>query len=445
MSPAGRLIATATLAAAAASWSGAAYAQLELSSLALQARVSQVPPPPAPPWRAVTFDEAVREAMERNPTVAEAAQAILRAESLLSQAKTVFQPQLTGAIGITMLDDARGFGDQVFQPRTQTAFNATVSYPVLAAARWAQKTQAGDRVLIARISMEETRRQVAIAAAQAYLAVIAAKRQQEIQVRNRDTARALADYSQARLDAGQGSRLNNLRSQQELATAEGLLEVTELAITRSQEALGVAMFADGPVDAASDPTLPLEPPPTSDGWLNDRTDVRLFSQELKAADRIVADNWKSWLPTAEASFTPLYTTPATLFQPSKSWRAFFSLELPIYDGTLGAAKKFRVAERDSAKLRLDALTNQARSELRLAQEAVARAEHVVASARRAAEVGLEALRITEIAYRAGATTNIEVIQQQQTTRNVQIAEAVAEDRLRQAKLDLAVALGRFPR
>jgi outer membrane protein TolC len=323
--------------------------------------------------------------------------------------------------------------------------SATVSYPILAAARWAAKTHAADRVVVARISAEETRRQVAIAAAQAYLAVIAAKRQQEIQVRNRDTAQALADYALTRLQAGQGSRLNNLRSQQELASAEGLLEVSELAITRAQEALGVTMFADGPVDSAGEPALALEPPPTSDAWLGDRTDVRLFSQELKAADRIVADNWKSWLPTAEASFTPLYVTPAGLFQPTKSWRAFFSLELPVFDGTLGAAKKLRVAERDSAKLRLDALANQARSELRLAQEAVARAEQIVASARRAEENGLEALRITEIAYRAGATTNIEVVQQQQTTRNVQIAAAVAQDRLLQAKLDLAVALGRFPR
>ena len=68
----------------------------------------------------------------------------------------------------------------------------------------------------------------------------------------------------------------------------------------------------------------------------------------------------------------------------------------------------------------------------------------MASTRVAAENAGEALRITEIAYRAGATTNIEVVQAQQDARNAEIAGAVAEDRLRQARLDLLVALGRFP-
>jgi len=62
----------------------------------------------------------------------------------------------------------------------------------------------------------------------------------------------------------------------------------------------------------------------------------------------------SWLPTLTASFTPRYVTPAGLFEPSKSWRAFFQLEVPIFDGTLGPTKRARIAERETARLRLDA-------------------------------------------------------------------------------------------
>jgi outer membrane protein TolC len=329
-------------------------------------------------------------------------------------------------------------------PRTQSAFNATASYPFLAASRWAQKNQAADQVGIAKISAEETRRQVALTAAQSYLAVLATQRQREIAQRNRDTARALAEYARARLEAGQGSRLNHVRSSQELATAEGLIQAAELAVRRAQEALGVALFADGPVDANGEPALPLAPPPSSDAWLAERPDVRLFTAELQAAARVVADTWKSWLPTGIASFTPQYVTPAGVFEPSKSWRAFFQLQLPIYDGTLGATKRIRIAERESAKLRLDAVKSEARSELRLAQEAVTRNERIVATSRQAAESAAEALRITEIAYKAGATTNIEVVQAQQTARNAEILAALSEDRLRQARLDLLVALGQFP-
>ena len=392
----------------------------------------------------VTFDQAVSRAVLRNPSVGQAAQAILRAEAVLGQARSVFFPLVNGTIATTILNEARGFEDTVFLPRTQTAFNATASYPILAAERWARKNQADDQVAVARVSAEETRRQVAFTAAQAYLAVIAARRQQEIQTRNRDTARALADYSATRLQAGQGSRLNSLRSSQELATAEGLLQVTELSVRRAQEALGIAMFADGPVDAVGEPTLPLEPPPANDAWLAQRPDVRLHSAQLKAFDRVVSDTWKSWLPTANASFTPQYVTPAGVFEPTRSWRAFFQLQVPIYDGNLGATRRLRIAERESAKLRLDAVTLQARSELRFAQEAVQHNEKIVVTARQAADDALEALRIPEVAYRAGATTNIEVIQAQQTARNAEIAASLAQDRLLQARLDLSVALGRFP-
>ena len=398
-----------------------------------------------PAMERLTFEEAVKRATDRHPTVGQAAQAILRAQALLDQARSVFRPLLYGAMGTTILDDARGFDGNVTQPRTQTAFNATLSYPLLAAARWAAKNQAADQVGIARVSAEESRRQVATTAAHSYLAVIAAQRQREISVRNRDTAKALADYSRARLEAGQGSKLNHLRSSQELATAEGLLQVAELAVRQAQEALGVALFADGPVDANGEPAMPVATPPSDDtAWLIRRPDVRLLTAQMQAADRVVADNWKSWLPTATASFTPQYVTPAGFFEPAKTWRALFQLQFPIYDGTLGATKRIRVADLDSAKLRLDAVKVQARSDLRIAQEAVARNERIVASSRQAADDAGEALRISEIAYKAGATTNIEVVQAQQTARNAAIVSALAEDRLRQARLDLLVALGQFP-
>src|SRR5438309_1606422 len=167
--------------------------------------------PPAPLER-LTFEEAIKRATDRNPTVGQAAQAILRAQALLDQARSVFRPSVYGIVGTTILDAARGFDGNITQPRTQSSFNATLSYPLLAAARWAAKSQAADLVETARISAEETRRQVALAAAESYLAVVAAQRQRDISVRNRDTARALADYSRARLEAGQGSRLNHVRS-----------------------------------------------------------------------------------------------------------------------------------------------------------------------------------------------------------------------------------------
>lgn len=415
------------------------------------AQTAQAPPATALPeaptgaaFEGVTFDEAVRRAVEHHPTVGQAAQAILRAQALLDQAKSVFRPTLYGNVGATILDDARGFNGFVTQPRTQAAFNATLAYPVLATARWAAKSQAADQVAIARISAEETRRQVALTAAQAFLAVIAAQRQREIALRNLDTARALEEYAKARLEAGKGSRLNHVRSTQERAAAEVQLEVAELFVRQAQEALGVATFSDAPLDARGDPELKPAAPPSSDAWLMQRPDVRLFSAQLQAADRVVRDAWTAWFPTGTAFFTPQYVNPKGGFEPARTWRAVFQLQIPIFDGTLGPGKRVKVADLEAARYRLDAVKVEARAELRLAQDAVARTEQIVGTSRESSANATEALRITELAYRAGATSNIEVVQAQQTARSAEIALAVAEDRLRQARLDLLLALGQFP-
>jgi outer membrane protein TolC len=419
---------------------GAVLAVLALA----QPAIAQPPAAGEEPVEQLTFDEAVERARTRNPSVGEAAQAILRAEALLGGARAVFLPLAYGSVGTTVLDEARGFDDNIVQPRTQTAFSVTVSYALFDAVRWAGRNQAADRVATARAAARETRQHVAVLAAQAYLAVTAAERQREIAQRNRDTAQALEDYARARLEAGQGSRLNHVRAVQQRASADGLVQLAKLAVRRAQEALGVAVFAEGPVGARGEPSLPPAAVPADDAWLSARPDVQLFTAELRARDRIVGDAWKSWLPTASASFTPRYVTPAGLFEPSKSWRALFQLEIPLFDGSLGAEKSVKIADRESTRLRLDGLRVEARSELRSAQEAVRRSEAIVASTREAAEAAAEALRITEIAYRAGATTNVEVVQAQQAARNAEIEAAVAEDRLRQARLDLLVALGQFP-
>jgi outer membrane protein TolC len=392
----------------------------------------------------LSFDEAVARAVTCSPSIGEAAQSILQAEALLDRARTVFYPQIYGNVGTAVLDAARGFDDSIVTPKTQTAFSATISYALLDAQRWANKNAAADRVVVAQAGGRETRQHVAVVAALAYIAVISAERQLDIARRNLDTAQSLEDYAKARLDAGQGSRLNHVRQVQQRASAAGLVQLAALAVRRAQEALGVAVFAQGPVDARGEPRLPPAQLPGDENWLLARPDVQRSEAELRARDRIVADSWKSWTPTLTASFTPRYVTPAGLFEPSRTWRAFFQLEIPIFDGTLGADKSFKIADREAARFQLSGLRVEASAELRDAQEAVRRVEEVVKTSREAAEAAAEALRITDIAYKAGATTNFEVVQAQQAARTGEIEAAVAEDRLLQARLDLLVALGQFP-
>ena len=384
-------------------------------------------------------------ATSRNPSVGEAAQAILRAEALLSEARSVFLPLAYGNAGTAVLDAARGFGGSIVQPKTQTAFSATASYSVLAASRWAAKNQAADRVGTARVAAQETRLQVAVSAAQAYLAVIAAERQLEIVVRNRDTAKALEDYARTRLEAGQGSRLNHVRSVQQRASAEGLVELAALLVRRgagSPGRRGVRPGAPGRQGRAR-----AVHGVHSGGRLLARSAAGRPAPHVRARGRRAhrLRRVEELAPERDGVLHP------ALRHARRSLRAVEVLagvllargpDLRRHAPPAEAGLRSPTARRPGSGS--TALENEARSELRIAQEAVKRTERIVAAIGQAAESAREALRITEIAYRAGATTNIEVVQAQQTARNAEIEAAVAEDRLRQARLDLLVALGQFP-
>jgi outer membrane protein TolC len=400
---------------------------------------------PAAPIERVTFDDAVRRAIEKNPSVAEAAQAILRAEALLQQVNTVYRPTINGNVTTTVIDAERGFNEFVTQPQTQTLLGVSVSYPVLAASRWAQRAQIEDQIRVARFGVAETRRQVALATAQAYLVVLALQRQVQVNLLARENAIAHVDYARARLEGGAGSRLNELRASQELESDEVFLENSRLALRRAQESLGVLMAADAPVDASAEPALEVATVPADGQWLATRADIQFLTAQTDAASRVARDSRLDWVPTATASFEPQALTPSSVFTPSRSWRGFLSLSVPIFDG---GARRATARQREIAvgtsRIQLTDAELRARAELRTAQASVESSDRGVQHARLAAQHAAEVLKITDVAFRAGATTNIELIDAQRRARDADTSVTIAEDRVRQARLDLLVALGRFP-
>ena len=400
---------------------------------------------PEAPMRKVGFQQAIDQALEKNPTVGLAATNILRSQGLLQQVRSGSLPRATASVVNTTLDQAIAFGDNVVQPRNQTVFGLSISAPILAAAQWAANAQAKDRVEIARLASSDARRQVAVATAFAYLSVITQKRLVAIAERSLDTAGAQFDYNRKRREGGIGSRLNELRAGQVVSTNESLLESFKLGLRRSQEALGVLLGGEGPIDTDGEPTFDVAPAGLLDD-LSDRTDLRLLTAEQRAAQNVLKGNSKDWWPTVSLSFDPQYLTPKGLFQPSKTWRLSFQLSQTIYNG--GERKGVhleREAIAQAADFSLAQQQIQARAEVRNARAAVEAYARVLSSARQAAEQANEVLKITITAFDAGASTNIEVIEAQGAARNVELAAAQAEDSFTQARFDLLVALGRFPK
>jgi outer membrane protein TolC len=397
------------------------------------------------PTERVTFDEAIRRAVEKNPSAAIAAAGILRAQALMAEARSAARVQVNGTVTTTTLNSGVEFQGSTVTPQNQLTAGIDVRIPLYAPARWARTAQADDAQQAARLNADEARRQTSLATADAYLTIIARRRVVDANVRARGVAKAHFDYAHELLERGAGSRLNELRAQQEVSLDEGLVESSRLALYRAQEALGVLLVADRPIDASDEPLFVitddiqnLEAGP----W---RTDLKLFATEQQAAERVLGDSSKDRLPYLEGIFQPSTTYPSQFFLPQNSWRFLMQLSVPIFDsGQRQSQRLERQAAVDVSRATSARAVTMARSEVRAAREAIASADRGLASARAAADQAKQVVDIVNISFRAGAATNIEVIDAQGRARDADTAVGVSEDTLRRARLELLTALGRFP-
>lgn len=392
----------------------------------------------------MTFAAAVQRAIEQNPTVEQAAEGILRAEAILRQVGASSLPSLSATFNTTVIAPLTEFSGTSIVPRTQTQTAASLAVPLLTPVAWAQRSQAADQVFVSRQSALDVRRQVAVATAEAYLRILAFRRVLDLNTRARDSAKEHFDFANQRFLGGIGSRLNMLRAQQELTSDEARVEEARLVIRRAQEALGVLVAVDGPVDAADDPAF--EAPAEDESAVYNRADLQLLVSREAAAQRVLDDSWRDYLPSVTALFAPQIQAPAGLFANSWLWRGSVLLSVPVFDsGFRQGAKGERQALLNTVKLQRAGAVRQATSEIRAAREAIASLERALAQARQAAELANEVVRITDVAFREGATTNLELLDAQRQARDVDTQAVIAEDAVKHARLDLLVALGRFPR
>lgn len=398
----------------------------------------------------VTLDEAVARALQSNPTVAIAVAEIDRADALLRQARAAYFPSLNGTASYTRLDSDRVAGTgAVAAGANQLAANVQLTVPLFAPVARANSRHAEDNRHIAEASAADVRRQLAVATARAYLAVVAQHRVITANENARHTAQAHYDYAHTRFAGGVGRSIDEVRAEEELRTNEVNVEGAYAALVHAKEALGVLINTDGPVDTVDD--VALGQPQSLAAALNDarteRADVKALQTRIAAGERLVKDDWVYYAPILSAVGEPFYQHglyPQSLY-PRVGWQASLILSLPLYDG---GARAGIALERDAlvveSRANLDLTLRQAQADVRAAFDAMVHADKALISARAAADLARRALELANVAYKAGATSNLEVIDASRESRAADTGAAQAEDLAREARLDLLSASGRFP-
>ncbi len=413
---------------------------------------ADAPPPTfaeaAPATRATptTLSDAVARALAKNPSYETARAEVERSEAIVREVRASWLPTLVGNGIYTHLDSPRVQAGVVLLPQNGLTGDLVLTVPLVMPRQWANTSEAKDNLSVQKATAEDTRRLIALATGRAYLAVYSQKLVIQVDVRARDTARKHYDYAHQRYAGGVGTSLDEVRAAQEVAGDEALVQQAYATLVTAQEALGVLVGVEGPLDSMEEPSLAT--PPTLAAGLEDaahRTDVVELARRREAAERVTRHDYTDYLPTLVGIAEPVYQNPATSTVPETGYQLELVLTLPLYDGGLryGQAHE-RSALANEARIAFDAQLRQARSDVRAAFDVLRRADESFRASRDAARLASQALDLANLAYKAGATTDIEVIDAERAARDAETQAEIAADAARQARLNLLGATNRFP-
>jgi outer membrane protein TolC len=329
------------------------------------------------------------------------------------------------------------------------ALNAQVELrqALLAPTLWAAIKAATQAERLAEFSTEAQRREILFAVAQAYYGAAASQAANTAQQRLLELNQAREKDSQARFEAGTVTKVAVLRAQLDRTRAEQDL-------LRSRNALSAAKLVLATL-LQRDPNFELAPPPeplmpaTQEGMtetaLEQRPDVAAARQAEALAETNRRGVWLSFLPTLGLSAAYRWSNVGGFTGQNTAWLVSLGASWTIWDGGLREAnlreQSARVAEAEAQRLATEARTREevARYQLDLENALANRAK-----AKEAVELARESQRLTDISFRAGVATYLEVADTNTALTSAEVGFVAERLSAALAALRLLKAVGAFP-
>lgn len=322
--------------------------------------------------------------------------------------------------------------------------------PIFALAAWHNIGTARVSEDVARLSVEDTKRTIALSVAGALVGAITSERIAELNRIGLQSALERLALTIRRRDLGAANGLDVVRAQQDVETARATLVTGDESLRQAREALGLALGIPGPVGVTRDTNIDgLEAsaqrackPATS---LDERADVAAQKKRIEVAQRQVDNVKLQFAPTLNAQ-SSLNTTPVDQgAAPQTTWSISAVLSWNVWDG--GArygALRFNRAQADTAEQTLEALRRTASIQIVQARRAVdvAEASRKVASDARALSAELD--RLTRTGYQEGRGTSLELVVAAAALRQADVTLALREFELVRARVLAILALANCP-
>jgi outer membrane protein TolC len=418
-------------------------------------------PVPRPSTEISTWEDALKFVRARSTDLRIAVEQVVRAEAASRIALAGALPTLNASGDFTHnfifvnSTGPTGAKDAAGTPIYKTVgspypsyFNgsALLTQPVLALRAWYNIGTASRNEDIARLSVEDAKRTIALNVANAIVGVVTAERLAELNRVGLRNALARLDLAQRKSTLGSGTGLDVVRARQDVETARATLVSGDESLRQAREALGLALGL--PEQVGVPPSVNLDGLDASArqacravGDVNERPDIAALRGKVEVAHRQVNDVKLQFLPTVDLRSTLASTTQFTGLRPATTWNLMAVLTVPIFDGGIRYGNlRDTHAQEAIAGENLEAARRKAQIEVTQAKRGVAVAEDRRKVAVAARDLAADNDRLTRSSYQEGRGTSLELITAAQGLREAEIQLALRDFELVKARVLAILAL-----
>jgi outer membrane protein TolC len=408
-----------------------------------------------PPSR--SLDEVLASTMETNEAMGIAVEDVLQAESqkkryLMSLTPDISLSAYRRRIGSTAESEGEreGSGPNFFPEGTRYGYNLSFTQPLFTGGRaLAAYRGAGDQESSLVLQEELTRRDLLVAATEAYYGVLATMETVRISEQAVVRAERHLELADKRLELGEGLMTDKLRAEVNLADVTG--DVTRFRNFLADARDAVHRISGRPL--AKDPAGAVrleEITGTVDSLIAEALKTRLEREQdqlgIQAAEEDVKEKKGRFFPIIYFNAN-YYGSGERIEEQDDGWDAGVFLEFPLYQS---ASRHFLLKESKSslrqAQLRENARAKDIALEVSRLYNALEASGTRVTTLRKQVELAGENVRLAEKRFSVGLADSLETVDAQTALLDAEVKLTAEVLTFEVAKLRLYLALGReiFP-
>lgn len=405
------------------------------------------------------WEEALRHVRARSTDLRIAAEDVARAEAAsriaLANALTTVNGQVAYTHNLITNETLQFVTGGTTKP-VSTPFpdfltaSITAVQPILALRSWHAMGTASRNESIAHLSLEDTKRVIALNVANSIVGVVTAERVAELNRVGLRNALVRLELATRKTALGSGTGLDVVRAKQDVEASRATLVAGDESLRQAREALGLALGISEQVGVPPNVDLngleasarsTCRPSPN----LDERADIAALHGRVEVAHRLVNDVKYQFAPTVDLRSSLNTTSANTGAQPNTTWNVQAVLTVPIWDGGIRYGNlRDTSAQELQAVEKLEAARRQAAIQVEQARRGVAVAEDRRRVAIQTRDLAAENDRLTRASYLEGRGTSLELVTAAQGLREAEIQLALRDFELVKARVLAVLALASCP-